>query len=73
MKATIEFNLPEDKYEYDLANKSSSLLSCIIELEMEIKRLNKYEDLKKNQLEIVEKIREKFYEILQDNEINLTK
>ena len=73
MKATIEFNLPEDKYEYDLANKSSSLLSCIIELEMEIKRLNKYEDLKKNQLEIVEKIRVNFYEILQNNEINLTK
>lgn len=73
MKATIEFNLPEDKYEYDLANKSSSLLSCLIELEMEIKKLYKYEDLKKNQLEIVEKIREKFYEILQDNEINLIK
>ena len=73
MKATIEFNLPEDKYEYDLANKSSSLLSCLIELEMEIKKLYKYEDLKKNQLEIVEKIREKFYEILQENEINLIK
>jgi hypothetical protein len=73
MKATIEFNLPEDKYEYDLANKSSSLLSCLIELEIEIKKFYKYEDLKKNQLEIVEKIRETFYEILQDNEINLIK
>jgi hypothetical protein len=73
MKATIEFNLPEDKYEYDLANKSSSLLSCLMELEIEIKKLYKYEDLKKNQLEIVEKIRETFYEILQDNEINLIK
>lgn len=73
MKATIEFNLPEDKYEYDLANKSSSLLSCIMEFEQEIRKIYKYEDLKENQLEIVEKIREKFYEILQDNEINLIK
>jgi hypothetical protein len=73
MKATIEFNLPEDKYEYDLANKSSSLLSCLMEFEQEIRKIYKYEDLKKNQLEIVEKIREKFYEILQDNEINLIK
>jgi hypothetical protein len=73
MKATIEFNLPEDKYEYDLANKSSSLLSCLMEFEQEIRKIYKYEDLKENQLEIVEKIREKFYEILQDNEINLIK
>ena len=73
MKATIEFNLPEDKYEYDLANKSSSLLSCLMEFEQEIRKIYKYEDLKENQLEIVEKIREKYYEILQDNEINLIK
>ena len=73
MKATIEFNLPEDKYEYDLANKSSSLLSCLMEFEQEIRKIYKYENLKENQLEIVEKIREKFYEILQDNEINLIK
>ena len=73
MKATIEFNLPEDKYEYDLANKSSSLLSCLMEFEQEIRKIYKYEYLKENQLEIVEKIREKFYEILQDNEINLIK
>lgn len=73
MKATIEFNLPEDKYEYDLANKSSSLLSCLMEFEQEIRKIYKYEDLKQNQLEIVEKIRDKFYEILQDNEINLIK
>jgi len=71
MKATIEFNLPEDKYEYDLANKSMSLHSCLLELEEEIRKIYKYEDLKKNQLEIVEIIREKFYSILKDNEINL--
>ena len=44
-----------------------------MEFEQEIRKIYKYEDLKKNQLEIVEKIREKFYEILQDNEINLIK
>ena len=53
MNATIEFNLPEDKYEYDLANKSSSLLSCLMEFEQEIKKIYKYEDLKKNQLYII--------------------
>jgi hypothetical protein len=31
----------------------------------------KYEDLKENQYEMVERIREKFFEILTENEINL--
>jgi hypothetical protein len=47
-----------------------SLHSCLLELEEEIRKIYKYEDLK-NQLEIIETIREKFYTILKDNEINL--
>ena len=70
MKATLEFNLPEDQFEYDCAFKSFKMWS-LEEINQELRLIWKYEDLKENQFEMVERIREKIFEILQDNEINL--
>ena len=71
MKATLEFNLPEDQFEYDCAFKSFKMWSALEEINQELRLIWKYEDLKENQFEMVERIREKIFEILQDNEINL--
>ena len=71
MKATIEYNLPEDQFEFDNAVKSNKMWHALTEIKDELRRIYKYEDLKENEFEMVERIREKFFEILQENEINL--
>ena len=71
MKATIEYNLPEDQFEFDNAVKSMKMWHALNEIKDELRRIYKYEDLKENDFEMVERIREKLFEILQENEINL--
>ena len=71
MKAIIEYNLPEDQFEFDNAVKSNKMWHALNEIKDELRRIYKYEDLKENGFEMVERIREKFFEILQENEINL--
>ena len=71
MKATIEYNLPDDQFEFDNAVKSNKMWHALIEIKDELRTIWKYEELKENQFEMVERIREKFFEILQENEINL--
>jgi hypothetical protein len=71
MKATIEYNLPDDQFEFDNAVKSMKMWYALTEIKDELRRIYKYEDLKENEFEMVERIREKFFEILQENEINL--
>jgi hypothetical protein len=71
MKAIIEYNLPDDQFEFDNAVKSNKMWHALTEIKDELRRIYKYEDLKENEFEMVERIREKFFEILQENEINL--
>ena len=71
MKATIEYNLPDDQFEIESAVKSNKMFFALIEIKDELRSIWKYEELKENQFEMVERIREKFFEILQENEINL--
>jgi nitroimidazol reductase NimA-like FMN-containing flavoprotein (pyridoxamine 5'-phosphate oxidase superfamily) len=71
MKAIIEYNLPDDQFEFDNAVKSNKMWHALTEIKDELRRIWKYEDLKENEFEMVERIREKFFEILQENEINL--
>lgn len=71
MKAIIEYNLPDDQFEFDNAVKSNKMFFALTEIKDELRAIWKYEDLKENQFEMVERIREKFFEILQENEINL--
>ena len=71
MKATLKYNLPEDEFEFNCAVKSTKMYFALNEIMEDLRAIWKYEDLKENQFEMVERIREKFFEILTDNEINL--
>jgi hypothetical protein len=71
MKATIEYNLPDDEFEFNCAVKSTKMYFALTEIKEELRAIWKYEELKENQFEMVERIREKFFEILLENEINL--
>jgi hypothetical protein len=73
MKATLEFNLPEDQHEYDITIKASAMYSALWEVHNMLRAYYKYKELPSGQLEIVEAIREDFFEILNELEININK
>jgi hypothetical protein len=73
MKANLEFNLPEDQHEYDLAVKSSAMYHALWDINSMLRKYYKYSELPSGQLEIVEAIREEFFEILNELEININK
>lgn len=73
MKAILEFNLPEDDAEFYCATKGTDMLNALFEIEIELRKLYKYEELNEDEWNMVEKIRASFYEILDRNDINLNK
>lgn len=73
MKATIEFNLPEEDAEFYCATKGTEMLNALWEIQQELRKIWKYEELSDGQYEMIERIRESFNSILQDNDINLNK
>ena len=73
MKATLEFNLPEDQAEHYCAIKGADMLNVLWELKAELRSMLKYGELPDNQYEIVEKIQNFLLSSLDDHEINLDK
>jgi hypothetical protein len=73
MKAKLTFDLPEDKYEWENAMRADAMYSVLWDLSQELRTLWKYEELSEEEWNMVERIRNKFYEILGDNQINLDK
>lgn len=58
MKAIIEFNLPEDAYEYENCNKALQLRMFQEETYDKIRSYLKYATLKEHQAEILEELKE---------------
>jgi hypothetical protein len=73
MKATLEFNLPEDQAEHYCAIKGADMLNALWELKAELRSMLKYGELPDQQYEIVEKIQNFLLSSLDDNDINLNK
>lgn len=73
MKAKLEFNLPDDQHDFDLAIQGSKMYSALWDISQELRKLWKYEELNDDEWKMVERIRDKFYEILDDNQIKLDK
>ncbi|NDB83278.1 MAG: hypothetical protein EB127_11200 [Alphaproteobacteria bacterium] len=71
MKATLEFNLPEDKYEWENAVNANQMMRALWDINDELRKLWKYGELNDQQFEMVEQIREKFNEIINENQIQL--
>ena len=73
MKATLEFNMPEDQVEFDFAVQGSKMYSALWDISQELRTLWKYEELSDEEWKMVERIRNKFHEILDENQIKLDK
>ena len=73
MKAILEFNLPEDEHEFYCANKGKDMFVVLWNLQQELRKLYKYEELNEDEYKIVERLRDFLNDSLNDHEINLNK
>jgi len=73
MKAILQFNLPDDQQEYDLANSGLSFWNVLWELDQELRTKTKYasDDLSKDKYDAYQEIRDKLYELMNENNVNL--
>ena len=73
MKAIIEFELPEDQEEYEMANNASKMYTALWDIKQLFRSTLKYNPagLNDEQLEQWEAMRGEFFEILDNNDLNL--
>ena len=66
MKAILEFNLPEDKEDFDFANNAVNYYSALCEFDQWLRSEYKY-----NGNEAMVEVREKLNEIINENNIKI--
>jgi hypothetical protein len=73
MKAIIEFELPEDQEEYQMANDASKMYTALWEVRQLLRSKLKYnsDGLNDEQLEQWEAMRGDFFDILDNNDLKL--
>lgn len=72
MKAILEFNLPDDQVEFDLANNGSKFWSVLWELDQDLRAKTKYapDDLPQDKYDTYQEIRDKLYELMSEDNIS---
>jgi hypothetical protein len=71
MKATLEFNLPEDQREFEIANQSKDMLCIIGNLEDALRSYLKYGHQFKTPEEALEAIRTLLHEEINIRRVNI--
>jgi hypothetical protein len=71
MKAIIEFDLPEDEREYALINQANGMQSFLWDFSQQLRSWYKYHHDFKDADDALDKIREEFYRLLNEHEVNI--
>lgn len=71
MKATIEFNLPEDQNNYKWATNGYNYFSVLYNFREYLQNKLKYEDLSDDRIFVIEQIQSDFLQMLHDEEVIL--
>ncbi len=71
MKAILEFNLPEDQRQYEIANQAYDMLAAVTHFEDRLRSYQKYGHEFKTAQEAVEAIRALLHEELNIRRINI--
>ncbi len=73
MKAILEFNLPEDQNEYQMANDASNMFNALWDMSQWLRKQTKHipDNMSDIELNTLEKCREEFIYVLERNNINL--
>ena len=71
MKVTFEFNLPEEQNEYDVMNQSRKVQSFLWDFSQQLRAWRKYHHDFKDADDALDKIREEFYRLINEQQINI--
>ena len=71
IKAIFEFNLPEDQRDYDVMNQASKTQTFLWEFSQQLRSWYKHGHQFKDANDAVDKIREEFYQLLNEHDVNL--
>jgi len=74
MKAILEFNLPEDQTEYQMANDASKMSSVLWNMKQWLRGQLKFPEnmnLSDDGYQVLEQCRDKLNELLMDNNLDL--
>jgi hypothetical protein len=72
MKATLEFNLPEDQQEFELATKGLKFWSVLWELDQSLRAKTKYapDSLPQDKYDAYQEMRDELRELMSNNDIS---
>ena len=71
MKAILEFNLPEDQSDFDLAVKAPDMRIALDGIRQYLRGKVKYEEMPADKWELCDEIYQEFYRLLEQNNIKL--
>jgi hypothetical protein len=72
MKAILEFNLPEDKVDFDLALQGSDWKHVCWEMDQYLRKELKYSDDKSfEELKLLQEVRDEFWKFMNENNVDL--
>jgi hypothetical protein len=71
MKSIFEFNLPEDQREYEIMSKSLKTQSFLWEFSQQLRAWYKYGHEFKDADDALNQIRDEFYRLLNEHEVNI--
>ena len=71
MQATLTFNLPDDQNEYEIATQAPKVQSFLFDFSQQLRSWYKYHHDFKDADDALDKIREEFYRLLNEHNINI--
>lgn len=73
MKAILEFNLPDDQQDFELASNAMKFWSVLYELDQDLRSKTKYasDDLPQDKYDAYQEVRDMLYELMSNNNISL--
>jgi hypothetical protein len=73
MKAILEFNLPDDQQDFQLASNAMKFWSVLYELDQDLRSKTKYapDSLSQDKYDAYEEVRDMLYELMRNENISL--
>ena len=73
MKAILEFNLPDDQQDFNLAVNAMKFWDVLYELDQDLRSKTKYapDDLPQDKYDAYQEVRDMLYELMSNNNVSL--
>ena len=70
-KVTFEFDLPEEQREYEVASQATKMQTFLWDYSQQLRAWYKYGHTFKDADDALDKIREEFYRLINENQVNI--